>query len=359
MAGYRQVGRHLPDELLEATFRGAIVDELIDPSLHRPVSGRHPQIVLMVAQAGASTGALHAELALEFNALGGIVPLVTDELRIYHPDHPWLVGEHPEALIEQTDQAARWWQDRAAEHLAVRSYNIAFEDRFSAPDDIFDVVKSFDDFGYEVRVAATAVPAALSRLGIIETYARSVAATGMGPWISAEDHDLSYDELTEILYRAETSEAVTAITLCDRSGVVHERRRDASGTWPADGIPAIDALADARTEPLDVPQRTALVHRLAGTIEQVAETGFAPRPLYDMAALVANELAGWRPGLDGRTAVRLNNAMVALLHADARPVEHPLDTALSDLAATNEALDQRPEPPPPLEPRDPDLGPEM
>lgn len=360
-------GRRLPEALLEELFQQDVVADLVDLSVHRPADGRDPQLVLLVAPAGAATGGLHADLAAEFGDLDGIVPVVSDELRIYHPDYMRLVVQHPEAVIEHTDQAARWWQDRAVEHLAVRGYNIAFEDHFSTPDRVLDTATTFAGVGYQVRVAATAVPAVLSRFGIIEMYARVAEATGTGPWVSAEDHDVSYDEVTEILHRAEVGETVTGITLRDHAGVVYDRWRDASGSWPTGTLSAVDALAKARTDPLTARQRAALANRLAGTIERLAEAGLASRSLYETAGQVAQDLAGYPPALDARTAARLNSAMLALLDGDTGPAEHPLDTAVADLKVLNEDLDRRPprpsvpdagaEPPLPEHP-EPDLGPE-
>lgn len=360
-------GRRLPEALLEEIFQQDVVADLVDPTVHRPADGRDPQLVLLVAPAGAATGGLHADLAVEFGDLGGIVPVISDELRIYHPDYWRLVVDHPEAVIEHTDQAARWWQDRAVEHLAVRGYNIAFEDHFSTPDRVFETAMTFAGVGYQVRVAATAVPAVLSRFGIIEMYARVAEATGTGPWVSAEDHEVSYDEVTEILYRAEVGDTVRGITLRDHTGVVFDRRRDASGSWPSGTVSAIDTLATARTDPLTAPERAALANRLAGTIERLAEAGLAPRSLYDMAGQVAQDLAGYPLALDARTTARLDSAMLALLDADTRPAEHPLDTASADLEVLNEEFDRRPSwpsvpdagPEPPLpEPPASDLGPE-
>lgn len=358
-------GRRLPEALLEEIFQQAVVEDLTDFTVHRPVDGRDPQLVLIVAPAGAATGGLHEDLAAELGDFGGIVPVVSDELRIYHPDYFRLVVEHPEAVIEHTDQAARWWQDRAVEHLAVRGYNIAFEDHFSTPDRLLDTAMTFAGVGYQVRVAATAVPAVLSRFGIIEMYARVAEATGTGAWVSAEDHDVSYDEVTEILYRAEVGDTVSGITLRDHTGVIYDRWRDPSGSWPSGTVSAVDALAKARTDPLATPQRVALANRFAGTIERLAEAGLAQRSLYETAGQVAQDLAGYPSALDARTAARLNSAMLALLDADTDAAEHPLDTALVDLEVLNEELDSRPrwppmpdagaEPPFP-EPPEPDLG---
>ena len=68
---------------------------------------------------------MHAELTVEFTALGGIVPVITDELRIYHPDYTRVRSEHPEALIEHTDQAARWWQDNGRHPVTPHEIDVA------------------------------------------------------------------------------------------------------------------------------------------------------------------------------------------------------------------------------------------
>lgn len=358
-------GGHLPEKVLEEIFQQAIAATLDYPGL--PLRRDDPEVALVVAQTGAGTRATHAQLNDEFWRQGGVVSVVTDDFRAYHPDYERLRALYPEALREQTEQAARWWQDRAIEHLVLEGENIAFEDRFGSPDSVLDTAEMLQGVGYKVRVAAVVAPAAISRLGIIETYARSAGVSGSGPWVSAEDHDASYADVVELVDRAEKSPAVSRVTLHSADGVLHDRRRDPAGPWGPGSRSSVDVLIDARNEPLSRLQRTALANRLAQTLEQMAETGTGHRATFEMGGQVIEELAGHPLTLDGSTVARLNTAMAGLLQTDAGTgPRDPLDAAMDDINAANQYLDYLdrldpgpgPEPPPP-EPPGPDLGPEL
>jgi hypothetical protein len=355
-------GGHLPEKVLEEIFQQVIVETLDHPGL--PVRRDDPEVALVVAQTGAGTRAAHAQLNDEFWRQGGVVSVITDDFRAYHPDYEWLRALYPEALREQTEQAARWWQDRAIEHLVLEGENIAFEDRFASPDIALHTAEVLQGVGYKVRVAAMVAPAAISRLGIIESYARSAGVAGAGPWISAEDHDASYATVVELVDRAEKSPAVSRITLHTQDGVLHDRRRDPAGRWEPGSRSSVDVLIDARNEPLSRLQRTALANRLAQTLEQMAEAGIGHRATFEMGSQVIEELAGHPLTLDGRTVARLNTSMAGLVQADAGTGPRgPLDAAIGDINAANQFLDYLgrldpgpdPEQPPP-EPPGPDLG---
>jgi hypothetical protein len=353
-------GRHLPERLLEEIFQQAIVETLDYPGL--PLRRDDPEVALVVAQAGAGAGHVHAQLNDELWRQGGVVSVITDDFRAYHPDYEWLMALRPEALREYTEQAARWWQDRAIEHLVVGGYNIAFEDRFGSPDSVLNTAEALAGVGYKVRVAAVVVPALISRLGIIETFARSACVAGTGPWVSAEEHDAGYAEVIELVVQAENSAAVGRITLHTPDGVLYDRQRGRARDWGPGSRSSVDVLIEARNEALSRVQRTALANRLVQTLKQLAAAGLGHRAIFEMGGQVIEDLAGEPHTLDGRTADKLDTAMPGLLEADAGSRDL-LDAALEDLRAANEHLDgpdfdSSPGDAGPPEPPGPDLGPE-
>lgn len=325
---------------LEWTFREQITWDLINPdpdadgvlAADLPVQQEHPEVTFLVAQPGAGVSGRHADIQHEFDERGGVVPVVAESFRPYHPDYERTRAFSPQDLADVTDPAARWWADRSVEWLREWSYNVLVEDHSADPDRILATAGRFADAGYQARLVALAVPPAISRLTIIETFARAAEVTGAGPWVSAEAHDASYDATAEVVRKAETSAAISRITVempvGALHGAVHDVERDPFGAWRARGPRGalldegrrspVEVLTEARETRFTSLERRALAERLSTTIERLESVGVAYTRLYEMGVDVQRDLRS--VGFE-------------------TPLTERLDAALADLRAANRALD--------------------
>lgn len=278
----------LPQPLLEEIFQRVIVADYLLRS--DPGPQRRPEVVLLGGQPGSGKSTTASQFQREFADRGGLVWVTWDDFRPFHPDYERLLAERPADMPDVTRPAARWWQDRAAEYLRARRYNLLLEGGFRDPAAVLATAERFAAADYAVHVSALAVPAVLSRLGIIERYARQAEVAGTGRWTTAASHDADYTGTVEVLRRAEASSAVSRISLLIRDGLVHENHRGPTGQWTT-RVSAVDVLAEARNAPLSRLQRTALANRFAGTLERLQLTDIAHPALYDMAAQVKQDLA--------------------------------------------------------------------
>jgi UDP-N-acetylglucosamine kinase len=278
----------LPLPLLEEIFQKVIVPDYLLRS--NPEPQRHPEVVLLGGQPGAGKSTTASQFQREFAARGGLVWVTWDDFRPFHPDYERLLAERPADMPDVTRPAARWWQDHAAEFLRVGRYNVLLEGGFRNPDMVLATAERFAAAGYGVHVCALAVPAALSRLGIIERFARQAEVAGTGRWTTAASHDGDYSGTVAVLRLAEASPAVSRISLLTRDGLVYDNHRGPTGRWTM-RVSAVAVLAEARDTPLTRLQRTALTHRLAGTLERLERAGLAHPALSDMAAEVEQDLA--------------------------------------------------------------------
>lgn len=335
----------LPEALREEIFQQLIVPEVL--LANEPERQDRPDVVLLGGQPGAGKSSFSHHFEREFASRGRLVWVTWDDFRPYHPAYEQLLAEAPEQMPDATRATARWWQGRAADYLRARHYNVLLEGGFREPDGLMATAQQFADADYTVRIAAVAVPAALSRLGIIERYAGQVERAGTGRWTTAASHDADYQGVPDVLRLAEDSPAIHRITVLTRDGMVYDR---SAGQSPGT-TSALDVLEEARAQPFTRLQRTALANRLADTLDRLRATGAGHDQLYDMAATVHDDLmanavlAGQAPGHRGQT------------------IDAQLDAALTDLDRANAALDASASlPDPGLEPPappSPEAGPEL
>lgn len=278
----------LPQALLEEIFQQVIAPDYLLRS--NPEPQPRPEAILLGGQPGAGKSTTAPQFHREFARRGGLVWVTWDDFRPFHPDYERLLIERPADMPDVTRPAARWWQDRAAAYLRAGRYHALLEGGFRDPGTVLATAERFAEAGYGVRVCTLAVPAVLSRLGIIERFARQVEVAGTGRWTTAASHDADYSGTVEVLRLAEASPAVSRISLLTRDGLVYDNHRGPAGEWTIRAS-SIDVLGEARDTALSRLQRTALANRLATTLERLKHADIAHPALHDMAAEVEQNLA--------------------------------------------------------------------
>ena len=304
MSSQGGAGYGLPLARLEEIFQRIIVPDYLLRSSPQPQ--QRPEAVLLGGQPGAGKSTIAAQLQRQFAGHGGLVWVTWDDFRPFHPDYERLLTEQPAAMPDVTRPAARWWQDRAAAWLRAGRYNTLLEGGFRDPSAVLASAESFAEAGYHVHVSALAVPAALSRLGIIERYARQAEVAGAGRWTTAASHDADYTGTVETLRLAHASPAVARISLWTRDGLIHDDHRDPAGRWATGVVPA-DMVNRIRATPLGPQARAMLADRLARTLGRLQRSGLAHPALYEMAATIMQDLTA-EPAPEAGPASRARRA---------------------------------------------------
>lgn len=216
-------------------------------------------------------------------------------------------------MAAATRQAADWWQDRAMHWLREGPYHILTEVAFRDPGKVIRDANDFHDGGYRVRITAMGVPAALSRLAVIERYTEQREVTGTGRW--TKSHDLDYDATPQVVHLAEESPAVQQVTILAREGVVWDRSNDISWQQGIAGS-AVDALKGAREPSFNRAQVTAINNTLSELIDRLEHLGPVPLEVTEMASQIVEELAALDPR-PADPAQHLTEAMRHLREANA------------------------------------------
>ncbi|KAG5925402.1 hypothetical protein E4U42_004326 [Claviceps africana] len=207
----------LPSETAVQIFESEILAaEFVHLSRHAATCASRPLAVLAVGQTGAGKTRLSPAIlsAMRLVRRGGPAHLIADTYKTYHPYYARLMLSAPHLASAATGPDARKWLAMAAEEVTRRELDVLVESACRHPDDFEDLVRIFSGAGYRVEVVLLAVPAPLSRLGILVRYYEKLpeGQSGSLPLRLTPErvHDESYGGL------------VDAAEFLDRSGLADQ-----------------------------------------------------------------------------------------------------------------------------------------
>jgi hypothetical protein len=135
-----------------------------------------PLAVLAVGQTGAGKTRLSPVILEAFHLVRGVTPpdgpahLIADTYKTYHPEYTRLMLATPNLASPATGPDARKWLAMASKEVVRRRLDVLLESACRHPDDFVQLARIFSEAGYRVEVVLLAVPAALSRLGIMVRF---------------------------------------------------------------------------------------------------------------------------------------------------------------------------------------------
>jgi hypothetical protein len=265
---------------LEKIFADRVVPLLRDM---QAAPAAWPEVVLLGGQPGAGKTTSTRRFAELLADRGGLVDVSIDDLRRFHPRYEEFLHDDTK-MAAATRPAAMWWQERAAQWLRDNRYNVLLEVGFRDPAGVLATAEAFAKAGYQVRLAALAVPAAVSRVGIIERYAEQRRRFGAGRWTTMASHDSDFAGCTSMLAAADGSPLIHRVTVLDRSGVLFDE-----AARPGTLLRASDVLVSARSAPRDTDVGQ-LRSDLAEALAFLEHDGGLTQPVREMAAVAERDL---------------------------------------------------------------------
>ncbi|KAF3064099.1 putative zeta toxin family protein [Daldinia childiae] len=191
-------------------------------------AARTPLAVLLIGQTGA--GKTRTAPAIK-NALirlrGGerLAHFVADTYKTFHPAYRMILATRPALASPATSPDARRWLAMAASYAASQRADVLIESAARHPGDFADLARLFRTDGYRVEVAILAVPAALSRLGILTRFYEKLPEAGPQGGLPLrltprKVHDESYAGLLEAAAFVDSSDAVDQVVVVRRDNLV-------------------------------------------------------------------------------------------------------------------------------------------
>jgi hypothetical protein len=145
------------------------------PSHNNAHQASPPLAILAVGQTGAGKTRLSPAILSAVHLVRGVTAikpahLIADTYKTYHPEYTRLMLSTPNLASPATGPDARKWLAMAAEEVVRRKLDVLLESACRHPDDFVQLARIFSEAGYRVEVVLLAVPAALSRLGILVRF---------------------------------------------------------------------------------------------------------------------------------------------------------------------------------------------
>ncbi|KAG5950816.1 hypothetical protein E4U53_004342 [Claviceps sorghi] len=257
--------RLAPETALQIFQSEILAAEFLHLAHHAASCESVPLAVLAVGQTGAGKTRLSPAILSAMRLVRREAPahLIADTYKTYHPAYARLMLSTPHLASAATGPDARKWLAMAAEEVTRRKLDVLVESACRHPDDFEDLVRIFSGAGYRVEVVLLAVPAPLSRLGILIRYYDKLpeGRSGTLPLRLTPErvHDDSYEGL------------VDAADFLDRSGLADQVLVVRRGNMVAhgfvkghvDGLRITETLKRERERPLTRDERKTALDDIA------------------------------------------------------------------------------------------------
>lgn len=125
----------------------------------------------------------------------GFVVLDSDELRKFHPALPEIMKKDPLRMDVLSNGPVGQWMGGLIKHARLHGHNVIIENTLSNPEFIAEEIKAFRAHGFTISIAAMAVAAPVSRLGVVDRYVRASQFSPYPRWTSELSHSNGYKAL--------------------------------------------------------------------------------------------------------------------------------------------------------------------
>lgn len=217
----------LSPEQHERIFRERIV-----PRLTRGLEGvEHPRAIVLGGQPGAGKSALQSAAERELAARGGVLAIVGDDLRDFHPHYRALLRSNDKTAAFYTDRDSGQWVEKLIAYAKDQRYNLVIEGTMRVPDKVVQTMADLRGAGYYVDARAVAVDARLSTLGIHQRYERMIEVDGYGRFTVAKSHDDAYRGMLSTVERIERERLADRLAIYARGNILRYENTLHAGAW--------------------------------------------------------------------------------------------------------------------------------
>ncbi|KAF4491429.1 hypothetical protein CGGC5_v001589 [Colletotrichum fructicola Nara gc5] len=252
----------LPEPVSREIFQTQILPADLPATLTPHPTRARPLAVLIVGQTGAGKTRTAPTVLSAMNRINPPAHFIADVYKAHHPSYLTLISSpNPAHASPATGPDARKWLAMAAAEAISRKLDVLLESACRHPDDFRDLARMFGEAGYRVEVVVMAVPAALSRLGILHRFYERLPEAGSGNLpirlTPVKIHDDSYAGLMSVAEWIDEVDYIDRVLVVRRGNLV-ACSDDNNETGKLSGKVA-EALRRERERPLTAEERKVAV----------------------------------------------------------------------------------------------------
>ncbi|WP_165217295.1 zeta toxin family protein [Schaalia sp. ZJ1691] len=173
-----------------------------------------------------------------------IIPVIGDELRLFHPEYSTLVNDpDPEVMPRKTAEFSARMVEKSLAYAQEHSYSVAVEGTMRRPKVTLGTLKDFHNHGFATHLVVLAVPEAISWQGCVMRFVQPYLNGQAARWAPKTAHDAGYLGTQQTLETALLSPHIDRLTVMSRSG---DTLYDSAAATTTTHSP-LDALTYGRT----------------------------------------------------------------------------------------------------------------
>lgn len=226
--------KELSDAELKHLFQQDVTQYVFVPGEVQPVDS--PVTVFLGGQPGAGKTRAADRLTASYD---GLVPIVGDELRVFHPDYSDLVHENPLKMPEVTAQASGRWIQMCVDYAVDNRVSSLIEGTWRNPRVVLDAAEVAVGAGRSTHAVVVAVPSVVSQMSTLGRFYSDRAMGSAARWTAQAAHDVAVGALRGSIDDIARDVAVGEFSVTDRSGEIlfhgdrpgEQRARGAVQVW--------------------------------------------------------------------------------------------------------------------------------
>ncbi|KAJ0309066.1 hypothetical protein COL5a_001186 [Colletotrichum fioriniae] len=271
----------LPDAEARQIFTTKILPADLPATLTPHPRRCRPLAVLIVGQTGAGKTRLAPAVLDAMTRIHPPAHLIADLYKAHHPSYATLVESKDPAQAALASPAtgtdARRWLAMAVAEAVDRRLDVLLESACRHPDDFRELARMFGaGGGYRVEVVVMAVPAALSRLGILHRFHERLPEAGPSGGLPirltpVKIHDDSYGGLMSVAEWIDEVDFVDRVLVVRRGNLV--AFADEKTTGGRLQAKVAEAVERERRRPLTKEERAVVVRDLEKLTARDARLG--------------------------------------------------------------------------------------
>ncbi|KAK1728024.1 hypothetical protein CaCOL14_010022 [Colletotrichum acutatum] len=241
-----------------------------------------PLAVLIVGQTGAGKTRLAPAVLDAMTHIHPPAHLIADLYKAHHPSYAALVEakDPSQAALASpaTGADARRWLAMAVAEAVDRRLDVLLESACRHPDDFRELARALGAGGYRVEVVVMAVPAALSRLGILHRFHERLPEAGPAGGLPirltpVKIHDDSYGGLMSVAEWIDEVDFVDRVLVVRRGNLVAFADEKATTMGGRLQGKVAEAVERERRRPLTKEERAVVVRDLEKLTARDARSG--------------------------------------------------------------------------------------